>query len=68
MRFEIGKYYQHPGGGMMHVISAGKSTMYGWCLIAEEHGGSNFRPVGSDEVAAQNWIEITEAEWLTGFS
>jgi hypothetical protein len=68
MKFEIGKYYKHTGGGMMHVVSAAKTTMYGWCLIAEEHGGSNLIPIGSDEVSALNWTEATKEEWLAGFS
>jgi len=67
MVFEIGKYYKHSGGGMMHIVSAGKTTLYGWCLIAEEHGGCNLLPVGSDETAAQNWSETTEADWMTGY-
>ena len=68
MIFEIGKYYRHSGGGVMHIVSSAKTTMYGWCLIAEEHGISNLKPVGSDEVSSQNWTETTEIDWMSGFS
>ena len=64
MRFEIGRYYMHSGGRVIHIISAGKTTLYGWCLFAEEAGEGNFLPIGSDEVAATNWTEISESEWL----
>jgi hypothetical protein len=68
MVFEIGKYYRHSGGGIMHIVGGAKTTMYGWCLIAEEQASSNLKPVGSDETSAQNWRETTEADWMTGFS
>lgn len=67
MRFEIGKYYKHSGGGMMHIVSAAKTTMWGWCLLAEVVGEANLRPVGSDEDYAVNWEEATEQEWMCNF-
>jgi hypothetical protein len=69
MVFEIGKYYRHTGGGgVMHIVSGAKTTQYGWCLIAEEHGYPNLLPIGSDEQSAVNWKEIDEADWMSGFS
>jgi hypothetical protein len=68
MVFEIGKYYKHSGGGVMHIIGAVKTTLYGWCLIAEEHGSASLKPIGRDEDAAQNWSETTEEHWMLGFS
>ena len=68
MYFQIGHYYKQSGGGMIHIVGAARTTLYGWTLLAEEHGSSNFRPVGSDEGSTVNWTEATEAEWMTGFS
>ncbi len=69
MTFQIGKYYKHTSGEMMHIISGAKSTMYDWCLIAEHTGEpETFRPVGQDKANAQNWTESTEDEWMKKFS
>ena len=67
MRFEIGRYYKHSGGNMMHVVTAAKTYIHGWCLIAEDRDGS-LRPVGSDETSAVNWSEIDRVEWYSGRS
>jgi len=68
MKFEVGKYYSHPGGGMMHVIGGLQTTLYGGCLVAEETRSGNLKPIGQDEDAAQNWEESTEDEWMKNFS
>lgn len=67
-QFKVGKYYKHGGGGVMHIVGAVKTTLYGWTLVAEEHGSPNLRPVGQDRDNAQNWEETTEEHWLAGFS
>lgn len=65
MRFEIGKYYVHTGGRILHVIGAVKSTLYGWCLVGEFPDNADFQPLGvSDEYYAVGWTETTEEEWL----
>lgn len=66
--FKVGKYYKHSGGRMIHIISAGKTTLYGWCLIAEEKGYSNLLTIGQDKESTVNWEESTEEEWMKGFS
>jgi len=68
--FEIGKYYMHSScGTVMHIIGALNTTLYGWCFIAEEHGGGRFKPLGfKDDSYSQNWKETTKSHWLTGFS
>ncbi|MCP4089629.1 MAG: hypothetical protein GY746_07530, partial [Gammaproteobacteria bacterium] len=66
--FEVGKYYKHPGGGVMHIVGSAKTTLYGWALIAEEHGSANLKPVGQGTGYADNWTETTEQHWLSGFS
>ena len=67
--FEIGKFYQHSGGGKLHILGELDTTMWGkLCLIAEEDGDSILRPVGKDEASAFNWQEITKKEWMKSFS
>ena len=65
--FEIGKYYKHSGGGMMHIISAAHTTVYGWTHIAEGADGS-LTPVGMSPDHAVNWTEAREDEWDASFS
>lgn len=66
--FEIGKVYKHSGGGIMHIIGGLQTTLHGGCLIAEEVGSANLKPVGQDEEAAVNWVETTMEEWMSHFS
>ena len=69
MRFEIGKYYKHTTGKMIHIISAGKTTLYGWTLIAEVVGeNSELMTVSSSMGSAVNYTEIDKAEWMKNFS
>jgi len=63
VRFEVGKYYRHSGGGAMHILVTAQTEMYGDCLIAEEHSSWCLLPVGTDECNAEHWKEITEEEW-----
>ena len=65
--FEIGKYYKHPNGDVMHIIGAVQTTLYGWSLLAEKHGSDNLNPVGQGTGDADNWTETTEEHWLSGF-
>lgn len=67
MVFEIGKYYKHSGGGMLHIVSSAKTTMWGWTTIAETND-ARLQPVGNDETSATNYIESTEEEWVKNFS
>jgi len=71
MVFEIGKFYKHTTGSMLHIISAGKTTLYGWTHIAEQTGVNayeTFLAVGVDEDSAVNYTEISEEEWMKAFS
>lgn len=67
MKFEIGKYYRHPTGAMLYIISAAKTTMWGWTTIAEA-SKTELIAVGDDESAAVNYTEINENEWMSAFS
>jgi len=68
MRFNVGKYYKHSGGEMMHVLVATKTKVYGQTMIAEFNDGS-FRPVGNDETSSVNWVELDDiTEWDNLFS
>ena len=65
--FKIGRYYKHNSGIVMHIVSAGFTTLYGWTLIAEKHGISDLVPVGDDIANTINWRETTVEEWRRGF-
>ncbi len=67
-RFEVGKYYKHSGGGVIHIVGAVKTTTYGWTLVAEEHCSSQLKLVGQGVGYAENWSETTVEHWLSGFS
>jgi len=68
MVFNVGKYYKHTAGTMIHIIGAAKTTLYGWTLLAEEAGYGNFKPIGQDESSAVNWMETTKEDWMSNFS
>ena len=65
MRFEVGKYYKHASlGKVMHIVSY--TTIWGGCLMGEEHGSDHLHPIGQDETSAENWFETTEEAWVEG--
>lgn len=71
--FKIGKYYKHPIAGCIHIISAAKTTSYGWTLLAETHNSNNnsnnnFIAVGSYPDSTTDWVEINGKEWIAGYS
>ena len=71
MIFEIGKYYKHTTGHMLHIVTAAKTTLYGWTHIAEQtgvNGYETFLAVGVDESSAVNYAEIKEEEWMEAFT
>ena len=58
MKFQEGKYYQHSGGGVIHIVGSLPTFFYGNGLVAEdEHGG--LRRVGNDEDNALNYHEVS---------
>lgn len=65
--FKIGRFYEHSGGGKLHVLESFLTTMWGTTLIAEESGGG-LRAVGSDTASAENYIEIDRERWLEDFN
>ena len=68
MRFEIGKFYRFGNDGeLLHILGRVKTRVYGECLVAECTDGPDLRPVGMDEVAAQNWVETDPADWDSHF-
>ena len=66
--FKVGKYYKHNSGEMIHIVGSCKTTLYGWCLLAESSSGSDFKPIGQSPDNTQNWEESTEKEWMKNFS
>lgn len=67
MVFEVGKCYQHSGGGKLSVLCEAKTTVYGDCLVAEDEHGE-LRPVGMDEDSTTNYKEMSRDEWMETFS
>ncbi len=68
MVFETGKFYRHTTGQDLAILGELETTMYGKCLVAESNKSGDLIPVGSDESATQNYIEITKEEWMKNFS
>ena len=66
MKFEVGKYYKHPAGDMLHVVCWADTFMYGSTMIAEDDGGE-LLAVGDTESNAVNYHEITKEEWEAEF-
>lgn len=57
MKFEIGKYYRHTMGEVVHIIAKVDTFFHGECLLAESDSG-NLMPFGQDEQSAVNWVEV----------
>ena len=72
MKFEPGKYYKHTTGEMLHTLVMADTTMWGRTLLAErcpKNEMVTIVPVGIDSTDyTTNYVEITEEEWMTGFS
>lgn len=68
MKFEVGKYYKHTGGRMLHIVGGLQTTRYGGCLVAEQSNSTYLMAIAQDEGAAINWEETTEYEWMKNFS
>ena len=58
MKFQIGQYYQHTTGRVICILGQIHTFFHGSCLLAEEDTGTLI-PVGSDEVSAQNWHQVS---------
>ncbi|MCP4624483.1 MAG: hypothetical protein GY850_13290 [bacterium] len=68
MKFEVGKFYKHSSGSMMHIIGGLQTTLYGGCLVAEESDSGSLQPIGQDTGSTQNWKETTREKWMQNFS
>jgi hypothetical protein len=64
MIFEIGKYYKHTTGRMLHVLCNVETKLYGDVLLAETYGGyKEFQAVGRLEENTMNFVETEKEEW-----
>ena len=68
MVFEIGKYYKHTSGTMIHPLVEVETTQFGKALIAETNETLDFVAVGRTYEHAMNYAEITKEEWESQFS
>lgn len=66
MKFEVGKFYKHNDGGVIHVVCEADTLLYGHTMVAEDEWGE-LLPVGGTEDNAVNYHEITEDEWDAAF-
>lgn len=66
-KFEIGKYYKHSSGKIIHILGRVETTSYGYCLVAETSSGV-LVPVGEHDDAIIGWEELTREEWMKNFS
>ncbi|MBE3101238.1 MAG: hypothetical protein IMZ47_03090 [Firmicutes bacterium] len=64
--FQIGRYYKHTGGRMIHILMESETEVWGHCFIAEESESNSLCPVGMDSDAAGNWKEIPKKEFKMG--
>lgn len=62
-KFEVGKYYKHSTGELLHILGEVTSTMYGHCLVGESTWSDDFLPIGMDESNTVNYEEIDKSEW-----
>jgi len=58
IKFQVGNYYQHSGGRVMHIIGEVNSFSYGISLLAETDDG-RLSLVGMDEASAENWHRVS---------
>lgn len=63
MKFEVGKYYKHSTGELLHILDEVTSTLYGHCLVGESTRNYNLLPIGMDESNTMNYEEIDKDEW-----
>jgi len=67
MKFEVGKFYEHSGGGQIYICGGPIWTFgYGIGLVAE-HPKEIYSIVGIDEANALNWHEISKEKYLKNF-
>ena len=65
-RFEVGKYYKHTTGDMLHILQYVDTTLYGRCLLAENEFGK-LEAVGDQKDNAVNYKEIDSKEYYENF-
>ena len=58
MKFQLGNYYQHSGGRVIHIIGTLNTFFYGNGLVSEDEEG-NLSRVGDDEASAMNWHQVS---------
>ena len=72
MKFEVGKFYKHSGGEVLHILAQVDNCTgyFNPTLVGESAGDVGFSAVGRDEASAANWKEVPPHEyyaiWLQG--
>ena len=63
MKFELGRYYEHSGGGRIHIVALAQTRMWGTALLSESREDGVIIPCGMSKANAVNWREITANEF-----
>jgi hypothetical protein len=66
--FQIGRYYKHASGELMHIVGVVKTTLYGECLVAESSWGCDLKPVSMERWANEGWQEVDKSDWMACFT
>ena len=63
-QFKLGKYYKHTTGRKIYIAGIADTKYHGVCFVGENPLGELF-PIGiGKEGFSENYIEITEKEFL----
>lgn len=65
MAFEIGKYYKHTSGHMIHCVflSSGHFDYFPDAIIAET-GAGELIAIGRNDIHAMDYKEVSKDEWI----
>ena len=67
-QFKVGGFYKHKTAGLMHIVGAVPTTLYGWTLVAETTQSAILKTIGQGLGYTVGWAETTEEDWMTYFS
>ena len=72
LKFEVGKFYSHPGGRQIAVLGLVESYKWGKMFVIEEADPTGHAISCSEindfaDITAMGWIEIGMPEWMRNF-
>lgn len=66
-QFELGKYYKHTTGEMLHIVGKVETMMYGECFVGESTNCLNLKPIGIGEGYSDGFSEISKEEFESSY-